>query len=144
MEILGTPFYAVYFKQNKVIVTILCYNCREEIEFTAAFQALEEVPHFTPLNRCPHCRQYFVDGDLKGYYIEPYQGKTVERLLKIAESMTCRVPTHDEIREVRIAEERKIIHLPKNLRTHEKSGRKRKKEKKPEKTMGMNIYDISV
>lgn len=138
------PHYGCYIVAQVLTVTLCCPNCRDEIDFVAQFQAYTEIPKFRSVSRCPACAQYFIDDDGAGYSVEPYSYRTVLEWRAIAEAMVCRVPTREEIRECRMEEERKVVHLPSNMRASEKFGKKRKKEKRAIVPMGKNVFDTPV
>jgi hypothetical protein len=151
------PFCGVYIKDNKITVTILCYNCKHEIGFYASFMAFSEIPKLKPaisqylkqsdylrkgkLIRCPICSLYFVDDTNNGYSVEPWDGKPMEWWWYRAKEWREAKCSNKEARECWQEEQGKIAHLPSNLRTSEKSGKKRKKEKCAIIPMGKNVFE---
>jgi hypothetical protein len=125
MEVLQVGFHAVYAKRNSIIVSVRCFNCEQEIDFESYFGALDEIPVFVPLEKCPHCRGYFVDQEQKCYALEPYAGRTVERWMEIAASIDRREVEAKEIRECLRQQRHKLDQWPVK-RKPEATGRKRK------------------
>ena len=127
---------------NILSVWVRCYICSLDIKFTAPFQAYSEIPYFTPviasplkkkdylkkgrLIRCPQCGKYFVDDHGKGYAIEP-QEYAMWEWWNIVRKCAERKTTSREAQWCHRQEQLKIVHLPANMRTSEKFGKKRQK-----------------
>lgn len=99
METIPIPFCSVYRTGNTITVTLLCHNCQNEIDFSATFKTLQDVPVFKSVAKCPHCRLFFLNNEDRHYRITPIGGKTIARLLDIAAAIETRKATTGEAKE---------------------------------------------